>query len=179
MEIPDKIFFKIGEVSDIAGVKPYVLRYWESEFSISPHKSGSGQRLYRRKDIERILLIKRLLYQEGFTIAGARKHLSKLNRAGGGGDSDELDEELDEALSDSGLTPGENAEGAEAGNGLERGTESTAGEGAALEATTAGKGQPEGFGGMAPPADIRWMNAVRERVNTLNDLIQKVRALKV
>jgi len=78
MEIPDKIFFKIGEVSDIAGVKPYVLRYWETEFSIVPQKSKSGQRLYRRKDIERILLIKRLLYQEGFTIVGARKYLVKL-----------------------------------------------------------------------------------------------------
>ncbi|MFM7200856.1 MAG: MerR family transcriptional regulator [Myxococcota bacterium] len=97
MEIPDKIFFKIGEVSEIAGVKPYVLRYWESEFSISPHKSGSGQRLYRRKDIERILMIKRLLYQEGFTIAGARKHLSRLGRGTGAPDEEELANEEVEA----------------------------------------------------------------------------------
>ncbi len=80
MEIPDKVFFKIGEVSELAGVKPYVLRYWETEFSLVPRKSKSGQRLYRRKDIERILLIRRLLYSEGFTIAGARRYLSRLKR---------------------------------------------------------------------------------------------------
>lgn len=76
-EIPDKVFFKIGEVSELTSVMPYVLRYWETEFSIIPHKSPSGQRLYRRKDIERVLIIKHLLYSDGFTIAGARKHLLK------------------------------------------------------------------------------------------------------
>ena len=75
--IPDKIFFRIGEVSEIVKVKPYVLRYWESEFElISPEKSNSKQRLYQRRDLELLLEIKRLLYEEEFTIAGARKYLN-------------------------------------------------------------------------------------------------------
>ncbi len=74
--IPDKLYFKIGEVSKITGVKPYVLRYWESEFKLlTPSKSKSKQRLYRRKDIENVLQIKKLLYKERFTIAGAKKML--------------------------------------------------------------------------------------------------------
>lgn len=74
--IPDKLYFKIGEVSRITGVKPYVLRYWESEFKLlAPSKSKSKQRLYRRKDIENVLQIKKLLYKERFTIAGAKKML--------------------------------------------------------------------------------------------------------
>ena len=89
-EIPDKLYFRIGEVSRIVGVKPYVLRFWESEFpSIAPKKSGTGHRLYRRKDVERFLEIKRLLYEKRYTIEGARKELegktkqnaSKRNRA--------------------------------------------------------------------------------------------------
>lgn len=77
--IPDKIFFRIGEVSEIVKVKPYVLRYWESEFElISPEKSNSKQRLYQRRDLELLLEIKRLLYEEEFTIAGARKKLKSL-----------------------------------------------------------------------------------------------------
>lgn len=73
-EIPDKLYFRIGDVSKLAGVKPYVLRYWETEFpAISPKKSGTGQRLYRRKDVELILEIKHLLYEKRFTIEGARK----------------------------------------------------------------------------------------------------------
>ncbi len=76
-EIPDKLYFRIGEVARLAGVQPYVLRYWETEFpSIEPKKSGSNHRLYRRKDVETILEIKRLLYDKRFTIEGARKHLS-------------------------------------------------------------------------------------------------------
>ena len=77
-EIPDKLYFRIGEVSRVSGVKPHVLRYWESEFpAITPRKSGSGHRLYRRKDVELILEIKRLLYEERFTIEGARKFLGQ------------------------------------------------------------------------------------------------------
>jgi len=73
-EIPDKLYFRIGDVSRLAAVKPYVLRYWETEFpAISPKKSGTGQRLYRRKDVELILEIKHLLYEKRFTIEGARK----------------------------------------------------------------------------------------------------------
>lgn len=75
-EIPDKLYFRIGEVSRLAGIKPYVLRYWESEFSsLGPKKSGTGQRLFRRKDVELVLEIKRLLYEKRFTIEGARKFL--------------------------------------------------------------------------------------------------------
>lgn len=75
-KIPDKLYFKIGEVSEIAGVKPHVLRYWESEFSsIRPTKSRSKQRLYRQQDIDLILRLKDLLYNQGFTISGARKQL--------------------------------------------------------------------------------------------------------
>lgn len=74
--IPDKLFFKIGEAARLTGVKPYVLRYWESEFSVlKPEKSRTGQRLYRREDIAIILRIKELLYKDGYTIAGAKQCL--------------------------------------------------------------------------------------------------------
>ena len=74
--IPDKLYFRIGEVSRLAGVEPYVLRYWETEFpGIRPKKSDKGQRLYRRKDVETILEIKRLLYEKRYTVEGARKEL--------------------------------------------------------------------------------------------------------
>ncbi|MGE0454157.1 MAG: MerR family transcriptional regulator [Vicinamibacteria bacterium] len=75
-KIPNKLFFKIGEVCEITDTQPYVLRYWESEFpSLAPAKNSSGQRIYRRRDIETVLRIKQLLYDEGFTIAGAKKRL--------------------------------------------------------------------------------------------------------
>jgi DNA-binding transcriptional MerR regulator len=75
-EIPDKLFFRIGEVSTMLGLEPYVLRYWETEFpSLSPKKSGTGHRLYRRKDVEMLLRIKHLLYERRFTIDGARQFL--------------------------------------------------------------------------------------------------------
>lgn len=75
-EIPDKLYFRIGEVARLAGIKPYVLRFWETEFpNLGPKKSGTGHRLYRRKDVEMVLEIKRLLYGERFTIEGARKFL--------------------------------------------------------------------------------------------------------
>ena len=77
-EIPDKLYFKIGEVTAIAEVAAYVLRFWESEFpAISPKRTEAGQRLYRRSDIESILLIKHLLYDKKFTIEGARNYLKK------------------------------------------------------------------------------------------------------
>lgn len=79
-EIPDKLHFKIGEVSRIADVAPHVLRYWESEFSdINPKRAGSRQRLYRREDIELILVIKNLLHVQGYTISGARKLISETD----------------------------------------------------------------------------------------------------
>ena len=74
-EIPDKFYFKIGEVSRILGVKPYVLRFWESEFRIAPTKNKSQHRVYRRQDVEMLIEIKRLLYEERFTIEGAREKL--------------------------------------------------------------------------------------------------------
>ncbi len=81
-EIPDKLYFKIGEVSELLGVEPYVLRYWETEFAVlSPKKSGTGHRLYRRKDVELLLRIKHLLYEKKFTIEGARQSLHAESRA--------------------------------------------------------------------------------------------------
>jgi len=79
-DIPDKLFFKIGEVANILDLKAHVLRYWETEFScLKPVKSRSNQRLYRRQDVEMALLIKDLLYRRGFTIAGARNQLDHQN----------------------------------------------------------------------------------------------------
>jgi DNA-binding transcriptional MerR regulator len=80
-EIPDKLYFRIGEVSRLAGIKPYVLRFWESEFpGLGPKKSGTGHRLYRRKDVELVLEIKRLLYDKRYTIEGARKALESESK---------------------------------------------------------------------------------------------------
>ncbi len=80
--IPDRLYFRIGEVSRLVGVKPYVLRYWESEFpALAPKKSSSGQRLYRRRDVELLLEIKRLLYEKRYTLEGARKHLAGARKA--------------------------------------------------------------------------------------------------
>jgi len=76
---PDKLFYKIGEVSRIAGVEPYVLRYWETEFSfLRPRKNKSGQRVYIRKDLELVLQIKKLLYEDRFTIEGVRKKFGEV-----------------------------------------------------------------------------------------------------
>jgi DNA-binding transcriptional MerR regulator len=84
-EIPDKLYFRIGEVAGLLAVEPYVLRYWESEFpSLAPKKSGTGHRLYRRKDVELLLKIKHLLYDKRYTIEGARQTLhneSKGNKS--------------------------------------------------------------------------------------------------
>jgi DNA-binding transcriptional MerR regulator len=80
--IPDKLFFKIGEVCELVEVQAHVLRYWESEFPmLQPQKNRAGQRTYRRKDVEMALRIKELLYDEGFTIAGAKRKLANEGRA--------------------------------------------------------------------------------------------------
>jgi DNA-binding transcriptional MerR regulator len=76
-QIPDKFHFKIGEVSRILGVKPYVLRFWETEFRITPAKNRSQHRVYKRQEVETLLEIKRLLYEERFTIEGARAKLKE------------------------------------------------------------------------------------------------------
>jgi len=74
--LPEKAFFRIGEVSRLTALKPFVLRYWETEFPmLQPVKSPKGHRLYRREDVQTVMEIRRLLYDEGFTIAGARRHL--------------------------------------------------------------------------------------------------------
>ena len=85
-DMPEKLYFKIGEVAKLVGVKPYVLRYWESEFSIvKPGKTTSRHRLYRRRDVETLLDIRRLLHVERYTIEGAKRRLREL---GGQGDPD-------------------------------------------------------------------------------------------
>lgn len=83
--IPDKLFYKIGEVCEHVGVQPHVLRYWESEFPmLAPQKNRAGQRVYRRKDLEIVLRIRELLYDEKFTIAGAKRKLAEELRGGSG-----------------------------------------------------------------------------------------------
>jgi DNA-binding transcriptional MerR regulator len=82
--IPEKLFFKIGEVCELAGVQAHVLRYWESEFPmLAPQKNRAGQRVYRKRDVEIALRIKELLYEDQYTIAGAKKRLANDLRAGG------------------------------------------------------------------------------------------------
>src|SRR5579863_5917834 len=81
-EIPDKLYFKIGEVSNLLTVEPYVLRFWETEFpKLAPKKTDKGQRMYRRKDVELLLQIKHLLYEKKFTIEGARQILQGSGKA--------------------------------------------------------------------------------------------------
>lgn len=103
VEIPDKLFFRIGEAAGIVGVEAHVLRYWESEFKLRPQRSPSGQRMYRRKDLVKLLRIKQLLHDQGFTIAGARKALSDDGgpdgspgtSPGNGADSERVQEAID------------------------------------------------------------------------------------
>jgi DNA-binding transcriptional MerR regulator len=85
VSIPDKLYFRIGDVSRLCSLPAYVLRFWETEFpQLKPNKGGTGQRLYRKRDVEIVLEIKRLLYAEGFTIAGARRILTENRRSGSG-----------------------------------------------------------------------------------------------
>ena len=91
-DVPDKLYFRIGEVAQLVGVDAHVLRYWESEFRMKPHRSNSGQRLYRKQDLSRFLRIKHLLHDEGYTIAGARKVLSGTTQAKPSVDTDQLRE---------------------------------------------------------------------------------------
>ena len=84
VSIPEKLFFKIGEVCELAGVQAHVLRYWESEFPmLAPQKNRAGQRVYRKRDVEMALRIKELLYEDQYTIAGAKKRLANDLRGGG------------------------------------------------------------------------------------------------
>ncbi|HSC88467.1 MAG TPA: MerR family transcriptional regulator, partial [Polyangiaceae bacterium] len=80
-ELPVKLYYRIGEVAEVVGVEPHVLRYWESEFgSIRPQKSPKGQRVYSRRDLEKLMRVRELLYEQGYTIAGAKKRLRDLTR---------------------------------------------------------------------------------------------------
>ena len=101
--IPEKLFFKIGEVCELAGVQAHVLRYWESEFPmLAPQKNRAGQRVYRKRDVEIALRIKELLYEDQYTIAGAKKRLANDLRAGGKFrvvSSDDVGDIREEALS--------------------------------------------------------------------------------
>jgi DNA-binding transcriptional MerR regulator len=82
--IPDRMYFRIGDVAEIAGVQPYVLRFWEKEFDfLAPIKNAAGQRLYRKGDVESVLLIKRLLYMERYSIEGAKKRIKEMRKQGG------------------------------------------------------------------------------------------------
>lgn len=82
--IPDRMYFRIGDVAEIAGLQPYVLRFWEKEFDfLAPIKNSSGQRLYRKGDVESVLLIKKLLYMERYSIEGAKKRIKEMRKAGG------------------------------------------------------------------------------------------------
>src|SRR5512135_526533 len=79
--IPDKLYFRIGEVAELCRLPAYVLRFWETEFpQLKPVKSSTGQRMYRRRDVEHVLQIRKLLYEEGFTIPGAREKLKAENK---------------------------------------------------------------------------------------------------
>jgi DNA-binding transcriptional MerR regulator len=90
VEVPDKLFFRIGEASQLVGVEPHVLRYWESEFKMRPQRSSTGQRMYRRKDIAHFFRIRKLLHDQGFTIAGARKVFSGAAAPAATAESDPL-----------------------------------------------------------------------------------------
>ncbi len=93
VSIPDKLYFRIGDVARLCSLPAYVLRFWETEFpQLKPHKGGSGQRLYRKRDVEIVLEIKRLLYDEGFTIVGARRTLAEKRTALPAGDQQNLEE---------------------------------------------------------------------------------------
>lgn len=109
--IPEKLFFKIGEVCELAGVQAHVLRYWESEFPmLAPQKNRAGQRVYRKRDVEMALRIKELLYEDQYTIAGAKKRLTNDLRGGGklkvvGADEDGQPESVPVEFNDGDLFP--------------------------------------------------------------------------
>ena len=111
--LPDKLFFKIGEVCELAGVQAHVLRYWESEFPmLAPQKNRAGQRVYRKRDVEMALRIKELLYDDMYTIAGAKKRLASELRGGGklkvvGADEDGQPESVPVEFNDADLFPPE------------------------------------------------------------------------
>jgi DNA-binding transcriptional MerR regulator len=132
--IPEKLFFKIGEVCELAGVQAHVLRYWESEFPmLAPQKNRAGQRVYRKRDVEMALRIKELLYEDQYTIAGAKKRLTNELRGGGKLKLNGDDDSANDAAANSGGAAAHDATGANgspvAANGspaLENGTSASA-----------------------------------------------------
>jgi DNA-binding transcriptional MerR regulator len=129
--IPEKLFFKIGEVCELAGVQAHVLRYWESEFPmLAPQKNRAGQRVYRKRDVEMALRIKELLYEDQYTIAGAKKRLTNELRGGGKLKLNGDDDGANDAAANSGAHDATGANGSPvAANGspaLENGTSASA-----------------------------------------------------
>ena len=122
--IPEKLFFKIGEVCELAGVQAHVLRYWESEFPmLAPQKNRAGQRVYRKRDVEIALRIKELLYEDQYTIAGAKKRLANDLRAGGKlriASTEGEDEATEDASSSSASRPGTATNASSPGTAAER-----------------------------------------------------------
>ena len=113
--IPEKLFFKIGEVCELAGVQAHVLRYWESEFTmLAPQKNRAGQRVYRKRDVEIALRIKELLYEDQYTIAGAKKRLANDLRAGGKlkivSSEEDVEETIGTQAASEGMSPARTAE---------------------------------------------------------------------
>ena len=94
-ELPDKLYFRIGEVARLVGVDAHVLRYWEGEFKMKPHRSSSGQRLYRKQDLSRFLRIKHLLHDEGYTIQGARRVMTEISGGAAGVDPARIREAIE------------------------------------------------------------------------------------
>ena len=92
--IPEKLYYRIGEVSQLVGVDPHVLRYWEGEFSMKPHRSSSGQRLYRKVELSQFIRIRHLVYEEGYTIQGAKRVLEGKSEGGSAISSVQLKEVL-------------------------------------------------------------------------------------
>ena len=117
VSIPEKLFFKIGEVCELAGVQAHVLRYWESEFPmLAPQKNRAGQRVYRKRDVEIALRIKELLYEDQYTIAGAKKRLANDLRAGGKlklASTEEVDESESSSSNRGSSNPASNSKRAE------------------------------------------------------------------
>jgi DNA-binding transcriptional MerR regulator len=92
--VPEKLYYRIGEVSQLVGVDPHVLRYWEGEFSMKPHRSSSGQRLYRKVELSQFIRIRHLVYEEGYTIQGAKRVLDGKSEGGSGISPSQLKEVL-------------------------------------------------------------------------------------
>lgn len=159
-EIPDKLYFRIGDVARLAGIKPYVLRFWETEFpALGPKKSGTGHRLYRRKDVELVLEIKRLLYEQRFTIEGARKFLETRAKTAASSTAKPSRRRASKAAS----AAARSASGASAGT-----SDQPADAFGAASALTAQSAQAHLFGDISPAA----LDLVRQELREILTLLQ-------